>query len=194
MLLILSFMLRDLSRGFHASEIAKTLKLNQKSVSNHLNALEKQNLLKHSISGRNKLFFFNNNNEFVFQKFILKVEAEKTLSFLQKDFKTKELIMKLEQIINNPFLVFGSYAKGKQKKDSDIDILCIGTYSNKEIKKIEEFFKIKINIHSLKKEDFMNALEKKNFLMNEIVKDHIIINGFDLFISAFLSKHYSFSL
>ncbi|MBU1198682.1 MAG: nucleotidyltransferase domain-containing protein [Nanoarchaeota archaeon] len=187
-------MLRDLNKSFHASEIAKTLKLNQKSVSNHLNALEKQHLLKYDIKGRNKLFFFHKGNEFVFQKFILNLETSKTLSFLQSDFKTKEIMMKLEKILNNPFLVFGSYAKGLQIKESDLDLLTVGSYDEKEVKKIERFYSIEINIHSLKKKDLFYALEKKDRLMNEIVKDHIIICGFDLFINAFLSKHYQFCL
>jgi predicted nucleotidyltransferase len=85
-------------------------------------------------------------------------------------------------------VVFGSYAKNKQNKDSDLDIAIIveNKESIKEIKaniesiKLEEFTKIDYEVFT--KEEFKEMLDsKKENVGKEIARHNIIFNNPKLF-------------
>ena len=69
-------------------------------------------------------------------------------------------------------LIFGSYAKSIEKKDSDIDIY-IDTEDRKlreEVNRLDSRLSVKIGKY-----------DKSNLLIKEIEKNHIIIKGVELF-------------
>ena len=113
---------------------------------------------------------------------IYSVENKRTREFLEKH-PTLKLIKNDLDELNYPFmivLVFGSYAKNKETKTSDID-LCI-IFDNEEKKK--EFWN-KLNLLSLNLEiqefttkEFISMLEKRqNNVGHEIIKNNIILYG-----------------
>ena len=116
----------------------------------------------------------------------MQIELHKSSEFLNKNFKIKEIINKLN--ITHPTLIFGSYAKETQKKDSDLDMLIVGEYNKNIVKKTSKFFDLEINVKSITSEDLIKAIKNKEILINEIIKDHIIINGFEFFTNAFLDQ------
>lgn len=86
-------------------------------------------------------------------------------------------------------LVFGSYASGKQRKKSDVDILIIAQ-KPKDVEKTEKLmenvadnFSTKFHINVISAESAMEMLakrEEKN-LMNETLNNHIILFGAENF-------------
>ena len=69
-------------------------------------------------------------------------------------------------------ILFGSYAKGNPKQDSDIDIY-LETNDNKIKNKIKEInSKLSIKI---------GKFDAKSLLIKEIIKNHIIIRGLENF-------------
>ena len=65
-------------------------------------------------------------------------------------------------------LLFGSYARGNEKKDSDIDVY-IETSSPKikeDVRKIYDLISVKIG-----------KFNREDLLIKEIIKNHIIIKG-----------------
>ncbi|MBU0959512.1 MAG: nucleotidyltransferase domain-containing protein, partial [Nanoarchaeota archaeon] len=84
----------------------------------------------------------------------------KIVEKIQKDKKIKLAIL------------FGSYVKGLEKKDSDIDIY-IET-NNKKVKQDLELIDSKINVK-------IGKYDKENLLIKEIEKDHVIIKGVEEF-------------
>src|SRR3989344_5300320 len=50
----------DFNKKIYGREIAKKLKMNQKTVSNILKRLEKEHILKFSVEGKNKYYYLNN--------------------------------------------------------------------------------------------------------------------------------------
>lgn len=180
---ILSYCLRNPEKGCYASDIAKNLKLNQKTVSNYLNKLEKENLVKSKLEGRNKIFYLKLDDNHKSKAFIHEIEAKKTLQFLSKHFKIKELLAELD--IKAPFLIFGSYAKGLETKESDIDIFIAGDYNEKEVRKLSDLYSIEIQVHVMTKKNFKEAARSDNITFKEIIKDHIIIQDYDFFIKIF---------
>ena len=76
-------------------------------------------------------------------------------------------------------ILFGSYAKGLARKDSDIDIY-IET-KNRNVKKEIEDIHTKINVK-------IGTFDSNSSLIKEIIKDHIIIKGIEDFYDKQVSE------
>ena len=173
--------LRDFNAKLTGSFIAKKKKLNQKTVSNYLNRLEKEHILKSRTQGRNKLYSLNLNNKEIEKNFIIAVEHLRTINFYRKNILIKEIAEKINNHIKGTAIVFGSYAKNTQKKDSDLDILIIGKCNEKEINNISKIYRIEINLKIYPK------LEQ-DILTKEVIKNHIIIKNTEQFIEEIINE------
>ena len=171
--------LRYDNSGLTGSFIAKKRKINQKTVSNWLKKLEGQTILKSKIQGKNKLYFLNLDNFAMVRDFVLAAEHLKTLQYYKKNPVIKEICEKISVFILGSGIIFGSYAKGINKKGSDLDILVIGKADEKRIKNISNRYNIDINLK------IYPGLEK-DLLINEVIKDHIIIKGTEDFVRGSL--------
>lgn len=84
-------------------------------------------------------------------------------------------------------LLFGSYAKNKQKKDSDIDILVVGrkpSYRNLEL-----LFKKEINPMVFTKEEAELMLNEEENVATQARKEHVILTGAHEFWSIVRKAH-----
>jgi len=156
--------------------IAQKYDLNQKTISNILNNMEKQGILKFKREGKNKYYFLNKNNSEI-KEIIQLVEINKKINFMEEHIKLKELFEKLEEKTSGILIVFGSYAKDIEKRDSDLDILVIGEIEN--IKELENSFKIDLNIVKIKQDKF----NKNEPFIKEIMENHIILKGAEKFVN-----------
>ncbi|MBS3074068.1 nucleotidyltransferase domain-containing protein [Candidatus Pacearchaeota archaeon] len=173
--LILEQFVLDYDTKKYGRDIAKRLKLNQKTVANMLNELEREDILKYSREGKNKYYFLNKLNPHI-REIIKLVEVGRKIRFLEKNSKLKDLFNKLEERASGMVLIFGSYASGKSNDKSDLDVFVIG--SIKDIKDLEDLYNIKINIvKSIK-----NKFDKNEIFINEIIKNHIILKGIEEYI------------
>ena len=161
----------DYKSKFYLRQISKLAKLPLKTCQNTLVNLEKERILKSKVEGKNKYFSLNLENISV-KSFLLKAEIHKTDIFLEKypEFKTF-----LKSINTNSVLIaFGSFAKFKADKDSDLDLFII---SNKEEKLPFYLLPHKIHQNSLKEESFKKAITEKETLIKEIEENHILLNN-----------------
>jgi predicted nucleotidyltransferase len=71
-------------------------------------------------------------------------------------------------------LIFGSFARGEEKGESDIDILVVGNISMRELTKllsgIQEKINREINPHIYSKNDFVSKMKKKDHFLLNIMK------------------------
>jgi len=185
---ILEFFFNNFENNFTASEIANKFNFNQNIFINYLNVYLKKKIFTYKFQGRNKLFSFNLNNIDLIYNLNLQVEIEKTNLFLEKNFKIREILKKLNE---KNMIIFGSYAKNLQKKDSDLDIFIVGKYDKKKVEYLSEFYDLEINVHSILKNKFKKVLNEKQILLNEIVLNHIIVDGFDFYVNSFLKYYYN---
>ena len=82
-------------------------------------------------------------------------------------------------------MVFGSYAKNYTTKTSDVDLLLVKeSFSKSEIKKVEDIIDLvngrtglQINPHLMRLDEF----KAKNELVKEVIENHIILKGAELF-------------
>ena len=180
---ILEAFVLDYRARLTGSSIAKNKNLNQKTVSNYLKKLESQNFLKSITEGKNKLYFLNLKDEQIIINFISAAENARTINFYKKHPLIKEVITKLLPNIKGILLIFGSYAKGKEKKDSDLDIFIVGSADQKRIRKIADMYNLEVNAKQYPLAEFKKALEEKDPLAEEVIKNHTIIRGAQEFVS-----------
>jgi len=177
--LILEDFLRAKTVRITASQIAKHKKLNQKTVSNHLNTLEQEKILDYEFQGRNKLFFLNKDNFEITKKYCQIVEELKAIKIFKEKIILKEIAQKINPHIKGIALFFGSYVKHKEKEDSDFDVLVIGKCNEAKIDQISKLYGIHIEVKIFPKFE-------EDILLEEAIKDHICIKNTEQFITEFL--------
>ena len=172
---VLSEFSRDYAGKIYGRDISKKLQMNQKTVSNVLNELEKEHILKFTQEGKNKYYYLNQFYPYI-KETIQLIEVQRKINFLEKYNKLKELFLKLEEQSEGILIVFGSYANFSANEKSDLDVFVIGNI--KEVGDLEELYNIKINIIKTNKDKF----SKKEHIIKEIIKNHIILKGVESFI------------
>ncbi|MDP1695510.1 MAG: nucleotidyltransferase domain-containing protein [archaeon] len=165
----------DYNKRIYGRYISKRIGMNQKTASNFLNKLEKGNILKFSIEGKNKYYFLNKFNSNI-KEVIKLIEINRKISFIEENKKLTGLFDKLEQRTQGILVIFGSYAQGTNTEKSDLDIFISGKISN--VDDLEDLYNIKINIIKSNKE-----FDKKEYLIMEIIKNHILLKGVEEFIN-----------
>src|SRR3989338_1684378 len=139
---ILLFLLK---KDRHGRELAKELKTSLTRVQAILTELRNINVLDYKIEGKNHIYFIKKN--LISKSFILNAENYKLAKILSKH---PELEPVFQDVIKKSkcrlILLFGSYAKSTETKDSDIDIYIetINPKIKEEIQKIYDSMSIKI--------------------------------------------------
>ena len=103
----------------------------------------------------------------------------------KKEFLKKHpLIKKIAEQTHETTLVFGSYAKGTQTKNSDIDLMIINPKGDKNINfhNLELLYDIKINPMFFTKKEFELMLQdEEENVAKQALKDHVLLYGFKEF-------------
>lgn len=151
----------------HGREIAKELKTSLTRIQSILNDLRDNNAIDYKKIGKNHIYFIKKN--MIAKTFVLSAENYKLFKLLKKHAFLEPLFREISKKYKDKIiLLFGSYAKFNPKENSDIDIY-VDTSDMKvkeEIKKINDKLSIKIG-----------SFDKDNLLIQEIMKNHIIISG-----------------
>lgn len=165
----------DYAKKIYGRNVTKKLKMNQKTVSNVLNELEKEHILKFAQEGRNKYYSLN---EFYpnIREIIQLIETQRKINFLEKYKKIRDLFLKLEERSEGILVLFGSYANFSANEKSDLDVFIIGKI--KDIEDLEEIYNIKINVIKSN----VNQFDKNEHIIKEIIKNHITLKGVESFI------------
>jgi len=159
-------------KEYYLSEIAKFINTSPGTAQRELNRLLKINLI--SLRKRGGLNVYRLNKEF---SLLMEVESivKKTIGI------EVELNSLLQGIENIAFaFIFGSYARGGLKSNSDIDLFIVGKPKEDHlygaIKKVEDKIKREINYHISRKEEFTENL-KNRYFYKDIVDNYILIKG-----------------
>ena len=160
---ILRLLFANIGKELNKREISLKLEVSPTAVSNSLKTLEKEELINVSLNKRSKTFeiSLNINNQKVF--YLKKVENLRQIyesglkEFLEEKFPGKTIVL------------FGSFSRGEDYPDSDIDIAIL-EQDEKEInlKKFEEILGKKINIQFYLKIEGIHKNLREN-LFNGIV-------------------------
>jgi predicted nucleotidyltransferase len=183
---ILNLYRTDYTTNLHVRAIAKQLTVSHVTILPYLKRLEKNKILISRKVGKNKEYSLNLSN--VLTKYYLTVTEElATIRHLEKNFLIKKIADHLISLdIMGPLILFGSYAKDYATQASDIDLLYIGNFPENREEQIEKFGKTfgkEINVKTCTMANFSDGLRTSDNLIKEIVKNHIVLQNSDAFVS-----------
>ena len=156
---------------FYLRQISRLSKLPLKTCQNTLFNLEKERILKSNTEGKNKYFRLNLDNIRT-KSILLQAEIHKTDIFLEKYPEFKTFLKSLDT--NTIIVVFGSFAKFKASKYSDLDLFIV---SEKEQKLPFHLLPYKVHQIDLSEKSFKKAVSEKETIIKEIEENHIILNN-----------------
>jgi len=178
---------------FHVREMAKLLKKSHAGLLPHLKKFEKNKILKNHYSGKNKNYTLNLNNRRGIE-YLSMAEKIIGLRLIEREFFIKKIY---DEAINLNFggclIIFGSYASGNQTKDSDLDVFYLGDINERQKKKMKglwELYKKDVHFLCMNAEEFRNALLKDVSVVNEIIKNHVIVYNHNVFINELWRYYY----
>lgn len=168
---ILELFIKEPEREFHVREVAKIMKKSPATISKYLKQYEAQNILI-SKSKLNHLLFRANTESFRFKQ----IKLNHNLSTIQES----GLINYLIEEFNQPeaIVLFGSFSKAEDNKNSDIDLLIISP--KKQDLNLEKYekklgHKIQLFVHS--KSELERLKDKNIELFNNWING-IVIHGY----------------
>jgi predicted nucleotidyltransferase len=157
---------------FYIRELSRIIGTSAGNIQKELKKLENEQILKYKKRGNLKYYFLN-------LEYLWKIELQKIIAQsigIEAELKTSLLNLKGIKFA----FIFGSYAKGDFKADSDIDLFIIGNINEDDlitsIKKVEKNIGREINFHIAKPKDFLHKLKEK-FFYNEILKKYILLTN-----------------
>ena len=145
--------------------------------------VEKKYLLERKV-GKTNVYEFIKDRDVMYYVFV-DYMTEKRLGFKEKHLLTYKRLYEFLNEVNpeGPAVVFGSFAKGTQTKNSDIDLLCVT--NKKHIQNIVQTFKTKYNINIqpvvVKASDFRNIKKDNPVFWHDLMEFGIVLDGLDLF-------------
>lgn len=184
---IVDLLARNQEKKFTINEIAKSLKEYYSFVHRIVNKLNQDGVVTKERVGKSWLCSLDTANEKTLTLIQLG-EIEKREEFLSKN---KELKLVLEDFVKSAMsksmpvsiVLFGSYAKGKETKESDIDILLICKIKSgfdKITKEIYSKYGKEINTILMNPDEFEN--QKNKAVIKEIISNHCILYGVEKFV------------
>ena len=180
---VLKLVVRNIDIEYSIKEIADNLKRPYVKVYQSVQKLLENKVLSRKVLGKSHYCKINYKRNLGIICFIESIRAGEFLD------KNKEIKLLIENILNElsipiySLVIFGSYAQGTNKKNSDLDLALIT--SKKDLKKTEKVINnilritsIKVHSVELTFSDFINMLKSKDITVGkEIMKNHIFVHG-----------------
>lgn len=170
--------LGNYKREIYGRELVGNIPMSQKAIALALDGLEKEGILKSRKQGNMKFFQLNILNTEM-KDILISAELMKKINLFNKQRKLAHIFKKDSRIVG----LFGSYTKGTQNQDSDIDVFIIGKKQKKDYDTIGKMLDMNISIKYFTDKVFKNLLNKQDNLCKEIIKNHVIIFGVERFVN-----------
>jgi predicted nucleotidyltransferase len=160
-----------IKEDLHTRAIAEQLKSNHATVLRKLRNLTEENIVDFRMEGKNKVFTLKRTIEG--RNAAIIAEIYKQSSVVSRYPVLRGIVQAVQEMPEIPLaLLYGSYAKCLPTKGSDIDIY-IETSDSSKKKQLEQ----KHSLLSVK----IGVFDTKNLLIREIMKDHVIIRGVEVY-------------
>ncbi|MBL7056191.1 nucleotidyltransferase domain-containing protein [Candidatus Woesearchaeota archaeon] len=182
---VLSLFTEGFDKEYYIREVERNLKISPRTAQLILEDLENKEVLESKLRGKIKSYKLKLN--YTSSKYLTLVEDYKLIQFIEKNLLIKEILEKISPLITGIGVIFGSYAKRTNKKDSDLDIFVAGEYNKKQINRIAKTFGIDISVKAYPMNTFEKNLKTDVFL-KEIAKNHLIFLNTEAFINTALKN------
>ena len=174
LLKIIGLMRKGLGKGLTILEISKQLKIGYRPAYNHITEMEKEGIIEIEKIGSSKQCKLNLASPQT-RHLLESLDLTRKKEIYQQNPKLKTVIESLISKLTEKFIsevhsivLFGSYAKNTERKESDIDIYIETTNPKikEEAQKIYDLISVKIGKFNV-----------NDLLIKEIMKNHAIIKG-----------------
>lgn len=171
-LLLLRLFYTNPEKSFYMQEIGKILGKKPGVFQRTLNALVEENLLFSEYRGHARFFRVNTQHPLYPE---LKKIVAKTVGV---EGVLQELFSRMKRV--KMALLYGSFAKGIERKDSDIDLLIVGKPELedqliKEISRLEKALQREINYKIYSEAEYCEKRTKGDSFLEEVLTDKIIL-------------------
>ena len=155
---------------YYVRELAAIIEADTGNLSRELRKLQDEGLYYSFTRGNLKFYALNKN-------YPLYNELKEII------FKTEGIKGSLSKIVDSykeisAAFIYGSYAEGKEGKNSDIDLIIIGKSVNKkfitDIRELERKINREINYTFYKKDEFVQERKKEGAFLNSLLKNGLI--------------------
>jgi len=188
---IVIFFLANAGGSFGIRELSRKMKTDYKMVYTAVQRLSKKGVLLKKRQANLDLCSLNINSDLTQ---VYYGEMLRANNFLQAHKEISSFFSTVREKVKTIFyslVVFGSFAKGTETKNSDLDLLIIAQSRElgEEIERVITsetiLLKTKVHIILLAETDFIAGLkEKKISIATEALKNHLIIAGVEAFYNA----------
>jgi hypothetical protein len=185
---ILDEFLGDYNRAVHGRELVGRVGMSQKGIALALDGLEDRAILTSERRGNMKLFRLNVRNP-VIRDVLAQAETARKIRFLEGHREIGHVLFQDSRIAG----IFGSYARGKEKKESDLDMFIIGGRIQEDYDKRGKPLDLDISIKYFTEMEFVRLSGERNSLVSEIMKSHVLLSGIERFINIAWRDFYGFS-
>lgn len=168
---LLTYSFTHPDENYYVRELASLIGEDPGNLSRELKKLEDEGLYTSMTKGKVKFFSLNKNYPLFreLKRIIFKTEGVEG--------SLKEAVSRFKGI--SLAFIYGSYAKDKEKKDSDIDLVVVGEFpQNKfthDIRGLESKLNREINFASYTREEFEKEGKNDGGFLNLVLKDKILI-------------------
>jgi len=197
LLKIMELFRKNLDKGLTILQISKKLNIGYRPAYNHINKMNDEKMITIKEVGKAKECSLNLKSEKA-RHVLGEVDIIRKEKLYEKESKLKVILEKLIKRLSEKYIseiqsiiLFGSYAKGKAKKGSDIDVLFIvGNMKNKELRtdierecvSSEYSHNIKVNPIITDAAEFRKMLKSEELNVGKEVKEYgIALYGFEQF-------------
>jgi len=166
----LEVLLALLKEQNHVRGIAKLLNVNHMLVSRKIKEPLSYNVVDYRQEGKNKVYFIKKTIES--RAYVFMAEHYKLVQLIYKYPDLRRCIDKIQKDKRIKLaILFGSFAKGLAKKQSDIDVFI---ESKGDIKRDLALIDSRLSIKTGK-------YDKSNTMIKEIEKNHVVLKGIEVF-------------
>ena|SRR3989344_2854372 len=176
---IIGYLGKNIGRSYTMHELSQILRIPYASFYRTTHNL--QDIIIRTRKGQAYLIELNSINPII-KSYLTIASDEEKKEFLN----SHQLLGKLRQEFSHKEVVvlFGSYAKGKETEDSDIDLLIINSKGRKtaSFSKFETLFKKRVNPLFITPTEFRRMLkDKEENVGKQVLKNHVILNNQEKF-------------
>lgn len=184
---VLELFTQGFDKEYYIREVQRLLKISPRTAQLILEDLEKKAVLESTTKGKIKLYKLKQTMES--RDYIIFTEVYKRIKFAEKSLKIKELIDKLAPKIDGIGFIFGSYVKGMEKKDSDIDIFIAGTYDKEAFEGLSSLYNLEIDIKNYPLDLFKRKINE-DILIREVLDNHVVLFGSECLINMIIKPKF----
>lgn len=168
---LLSYFFTNPEKFLYVRELGVILELDPGNLSRELRKLEQEGIFTSYTKGQIKFYSLD-------KKYPLFSDLKNII------FKTEGVEGSLRQLVSEYAgivlaFIYGSYAKGKERGSSDIDIVVVGSFPKDEftrkLRVLEAKLNREANFNSYTKKEFGKESKKNGGFLNMIIRDKVIL-------------------